>query len=154
MQSLESTLVLAVTFMSILGKVCIGQDVPGAYPTIGSLAAFRPVESSSVCGEGGSDDYCLYTPDSVASLLPNCMQVQCNNTCPFSSSSPSPIDLASLSSSFGPGVSATQGRPGSTSSALRFQNSSISIPAASVPAISNNGFSFAAWIKQDEDNHG
>lgn len=151
MQALRHLLLLlAVSLKSSVR----GQTVQGEYPSISALSTFRPVESSSVCGEGGPENYCVYTTDSVASLLPNCMQLQCNNTCPFSSVSPIPLDLAAFSGSFGSGISATQGLPGSSSQALRFQNSSISIPAASVPTITGNGFSFASWINQDQGNEG
>jgi hypothetical protein len=136
-------------------KSCVwGQTILGEYPTISALSTLRPVESTSVCGEGGPESYCVYTTDPAASLLPNCMQLECNNTCPFSSASPSLLDLAALSGSFGDGVSATAGRPGSSSQALRFQNSSISIPVASVPAITSNTFSFASWVNQDQGNEG
>ena len=132
-----------------------GQEVLGEYPSLSAqLSTFRPVESTSVCGEDGSEDYCLYTTDSTASLPPKCMRLQCDDTCPFNSTSPLPLDLASLAGSFGMGISATQGRPGTTSAALQFQDSSISVLAAIVPAISVNGFSFAAWINQDEGNEG
>lgn len=130
------------------------QTILGEYPGINSLATFRPVESTSICGENGTESYCDYTSNAVASLLPNCARLQCDSSCPFTSASPEPLDLATLFGSFGSGVSATQGRPGSSTSALRFQDSSISISAANVPLISANGFSFAAWFNQDEGNEG
>ncbi len=154
MRSLQRLLLLAIASLGAVGRFSRGQTVVGENPAISVLSTSRPVESSSVCGESGPEDYCAYTADEVASLSPNCMLLSCNNMCPFSSSSPIPLDLGSLSSSFGSGISATQGRPGSTSSALRFQNSSISIPAASTPIISDNGFSLALWINQDEGNQG
>ena len=152
----RSWLVAAACLTLTLNHLTSGQTetVTGEYPQISALSSFRPVESSSVCGEDGPQSYCVFTTDPGASLLPNCMRVTCDSTCPFGSTSPVPFDLASLSGSLGTGVSATQGRPGSESSALRFQNSSISIPAASVPVISSEGFSFAAWINQDEGNEG
>lgn len=153
MQALRHLLLLLASLVA--QESCVwGQTVQGEYPSISALSTFRPVQSSSVCGEGGPESYCVYTTDSAASLLPNCMQLQCNNTCPFSSASPLPLDLAALSGSIGSGISATQGRPGSSSQALRFQNSSISIPAASVPTITGNGFSFTSWINQDQGNEG
>lgn len=154
MHSLQRLLLLVVTSLSVMDRFSRGQTVPGEYPSINALSTFRPVDSSSVCGVGGPEDYCVYTVDSAASLLPQCMRVQCDNTCPFSSMSPMPLALASLSSSFNTGVSATQGRPGRNASALRFQNSSITVPGASVPVISSDGFSFATWINQDQGNEG
>lgn len=152
MRQLQQLLLL----LAALSGSVRGQEILGEYPSISAqLSTFRPVESTSVCGEDGAENYCLYTTDSTASLPPNCVQLVCDDTCPFSSASPLPLDLASLSGSFGTGISATQGRPGTTSSALRFQDSSISILAANVPAISSDdGFSFAAWINQDEGNEG
>ena len=147
-------LLLIALLVANLERFSRAQNVLGEYPGISSLAAFRPVETSSVCGENGPEDYCLYTSNAGASLLPNCQRAQCDNTCPFSSRSPTPLGLAALSGNFGSGISGTQGRPGSSSQALRFQNSSISIPAARVPVISSNGFSFAVWINQDEGNQG
>ncbi len=152
MQSFKSLLFFGAVCLSTLRQFTTGQ-VLGENPPLASLAAFRPVESSSVCGENGAENYCVYTADSAASL-PSCTRVQCNNTCPFSSSSPIPLDLPSLSSSFSSGISATEGRPGSSTQALRFQSSSLSIPAVSIPPISSNGFSFSAWINQDEGNEG
>lgn len=154
MRFLQQLWIVTTISLTLLNHPANGQTVPGEYPDISVLSTFRPVQSSSVCGENSPESYCIYTTDSEASLLPNCMQVQCDNTCPFGSTSPVPLDLASLSSSFDLGVSATQGRPGGESSALRFQNSSISVPAASVPPFSSNGFSIAAWINQDEGNNG
>ncbi len=147
-------LLLYAVLLGTLNHYSIGQTLPGQYPSISALSAFRPVQSSSVCGENGTENYCVYTSDSDASLLPNCMQLQCNDTCPFSSASPAGLDLASLAGSFGSGVSATQGRPGSTSSALRFQNSSISIAAANLPPLTSSGLSFTMWINQDQGNEG
>lgn len=123
-------------------------------PPITTVGAFRPVQSNSICGVNGLEDYCVYTASEVASLSPNCMRAQCNNMCPFSSTSPSPLDLVSLAGSFSAGVSATQGMPGRVGSAILFQGGSISVTTAQVPLISSSGFSFAAWINQDEGNSG
>lgn len=129
------------------------QIVQGEYPPISGVAAFRPVTASSVCGSGGAEGYCGYTIDDSASLAPNCIETVCNNTCPHASSSPPPVSLATLGT-FGPGVTTTEGRPGSTADALRFESSFVSIPASAVPLVGDRGFSFAAWIRQDEGNAG
>ena len=154
MCSFQWLLLLSAISLSTFNHFSSGQTVSGEYPTINALSAFRPVQSSSVCGQNGPEDYCTFTSNSQASLLPNCMQLQCDNTCPFGSTSPAGLDLASLAGSFGSGVSATQGRPGTTTAALRFQNSSISIAAANLPPLSSNGFSFTLWVKQDQGNEG
>lgn len=124
-------------------------------PPIQTVGAFRPVQSNSICGMNGLEDYCIYTTDEAASLSPNCMRDQCDNTCPFSSTPPSPLDLVSLAGSFSGGVTATQGMPGREGSAVSFQGGSISVVTAEVPLISStNGFSFTAWINQDNGNRG
>ena len=145
---------LLSAFLLMMAGRARGQTVLGENPAISALSTFRPADSTSVCGAEGPQDYCLFTANAGDSLAPNCVRLRCDNTCPFASASPHPVDLASLASSIGSGVSATQGRPGTTSSALRFQNSSITVPAASVPAFSDQGFSFALWINQDEGNEG
>lgn len=150
----EWLLLLSAVSLSTLNHFSMGQTESGQYPSITALSAFRPVQSSSVCGQNGAENYCAFTTDSTASLLPNCNELECNSTCPFGSSSPAGLDLATLSGSFGSGVSATQGRPGSSTQALRFQNSSISIAAANLQPLSSNGFSFALWINQDPGNQG
>ncbi len=123
-------------------------------PPIQTVGSFRPVESSSTCGSSGLENYCIYTGDEGASLAPNCMRAQCNNTCPFSSTSPTPLDLVLLAGSLSSGVSATQGMPGREDNAIDFRGGSISVGTAGVPLISSNGFSFAVWINQDEGNRG
>lgn len=150
MDSIKLLMLLAYLLASFVHD----RGVEGVSPPISALGAFRPAQSTSVCGKNGVEDYCIYTSDAAASLLPNCITAQCNDTCPISSTSPSPFNLVSLAGSFGQGVSATQGRPGSETSAILFQDGSISIATASVPIASANGFSFAAWINQDEGNNG
>ena len=151
MDSIKSLLLLGCLLASCLQNTRVDSQ---SNPPINALGAFRPAQSTSVCGESGVEEYCIYTSDSAASLFPNCMTAQCDDTCPISSTSPSPFNLVSLAESFSEGVSATQGRPGSETSAVLFQDGSISITTASVPLISDNGFSFAAWINQDEGDIG
>ena len=129
------------------------QIVQGEYPPISGVAAFKPVTASSVCGSDGAAGYCSYTIDDEASLAPNCIEAVCNNTCPHSSLSPPPVSLATLGT-FGPGVTTTEGRPGSTADALRFESSFVDISASVVPLVGDRGFSFAAWIRQNEGNVG
>ena len=132
---------------------CYAQLIVGEYPPISSVATYRPVTATSTCGEGGNDNYCRFTTDSTASLAPNCITDVCNRTCPHSASSPRPTAVATLGS-LGSGVAATQGRPGSTTSALEFQNSSVVVSVARVPLIGDLGFSFAAWVNQNPGNVG
>ena len=127
--------------------------VPGEYPPIGIVATFRPVTATSVCGASGPEDYCSYTEDNEASLAPNCILATCDNTCPHSSTSPPPTLLATLGT-FGPGVSTAEGRPGSSGTALSFNSSFVAVPAALVPPLGDSGFSFTAWIRQEEGNTG
>ena len=133
--------------------ICRAQVPLGEYPAISSVATFRPVTATSTCGESGAENYCRFTSDSTASLAPNCIADVCNGTCPHSSQSPDPTPIATLGS-LGSGVSPTQGRPGSSTSALEFQNSSITVSVARVPQIAGGGFSFSAWINQNEGNTG
>lgn len=135
------------------GPFACRAQLVGEYPPISSVATYRPVTATSTCGEGVAENYCRYTANSVASLAPNCIADVCNNTCPHSSSSPDPIAIATLGS-LGSGVSATQGRPGSSTSALQFQESSINVSVARVPLIGDQGFSFSAWINQNVGNVG
>ncbi len=124
----------------------------GEYPTISSVATYRPITASSVCGANGGEEYCEYTADAVASLAPNCLSQICDNTCPHSASSPNPVALATLGSFVG--VTTEEGRPGSTGQALRFNSSFVEVSAAFVPPLSGDGFSFATWVNQDEGNEG
>ena len=134
--------------------LCSNAQTPvGEYPPIRSVASYRPVTSTSVCGVNNAEDFCRYTRDTVASLAPNCMRETCNNTCPFSSTSPSATRIAVLGTR-GSGVSTTEGRPDSSTGALQFQNSFISVPGAQVPTVGDHGFSFVAWINQEADNVG
>ena len=128
-------------------------QLSGVYPPISSVATYRPVTATSTCGEGGAENYCRFTADSVASLAPNCIADVCNNTCPHSSASPDPVAIATLGS-LGSGVTTIEGRPGSSTSALDFQNSSIVVSAARVPLIGGQGLSFSVWINQSPGNTG
>lgn len=150
------TLLLTSLLLHLVGDIftnCGAQLLLGEYPPISSVATYRPVTATSTCGEGGAESYCRFTADSTGSLAPNCITTVCNSTCPHSSSSPVPTAIATLGS-LGSGVVATQGRPGSSTSALEFQNSSIVVSAARVPLIGDQGLSFAAWINRDQGNIG
>lgn len=147
------TMLLSASLALHLVIMCHAQNLLGEYPPISSVATFRPATASSTCGIDGAETYCRFTTDSTASLAPNCISDVCNSTCPYSSSSPSPIPIATLGS-LGSGVMATQGRPGSSTAALEFANSSISVLAARVPLVGDRGMSFAAWINQDQGNTG
>ena len=151
-----SVRLLVITVLLVISAVPVATQNPeiGEYPSIINVAPYRPVTSNSVCGVNGAEDFCMYTQDSAASLAPNCIAAVCNNTCPHSSTSPAPIRLAALADSFGDGVSTEAGRPGSTGEALRFNSSFVRVAGALVPPISDGGFSFGAWIKQDAGNSG
>ena len=148
-----SLLLLLIELLFFGIRPARAQIVQGENPPISGVAAFRPVMASSVCGSNGAEGYCSYTTDSEASLAPNCIEAVCNNTCPHSSSSPPPVSLATLGT-FGPGVTTTEGRPGSSAGALRFDSSFVNISANVVPIVGDRGFSFGAWIRQDEGNEG
>ena len=149
------TFILACLVLHFGGGPLVSRaQVPlGEYPPISSVATFRPVTATSTCGEDGAENYCRFTSDSSASLAPNCIADVCNNTCPHSSQSPDPTPIATLGS-LGSGVTPTQGRPGSSTSALEFLNSSITVSVARVPLIADAGFSFSAWINQNQGNVG
>ena len=150
-QSVHLLLLLLAAGLHV--EPCSCQVVLGEYPSPTSVATYRPVTASSICGANGAENYCRYTTDATASLAPNCMSTVCNNTCPFSSSSPPPIQIATLGT-LGAGVTTTNGRPGTATGALRFVNSSINVSETLLPIVDGRGFSFAAWINQDEENTG
>ena len=149
------TFLLASILLHFAGQslICHAQELLGEYPPISSVATYRPVTATSTCGVNGAETYCRFTSDSAASLAPNCISDVCNNTCPHSSSSPAPTPIATLGS-LGSGVVATQGRPESSTGALDFTNSSITVLAARVPLVGNQGLSFSVWINQNQDNIG
>lgn len=150
-QSVHLLLLLLAAGLHV--EPCSCQVVLGEYPSPTSVATYRPVTASSVCGANGAENYCRYTTDAAASLAPQCISTVCNNTCPFSSSSPPPIQIATLGT-FSAGVTTTNGRPGTATGALRFVNSSINVSETLLPIVDGRGFSFAAWINQDEGNTG
>ena len=128
----------------------------GAYPSVASVATYRPVTADSVCGSDGPEQYCQYTTDADISpsfgLLPSCIEATCDNTCPHSASSPAGFRPAAAGT-LGSGVAAAPGREGGEeNTAFRFQSSSIQVPASSVPLLDENGFTFAAWINRDSDS--
>ena len=142
---------LAILLTQLVG---IGVAQLGEYPPIMSVATSKPVTASSVCGSGSVEPFCAYTSDSTASLAPNCIATNCSSTCPFSDTSPTPLDLFGVVDSFPPGVSTVAGRPGSAGDALEFQDSSLEVQASNLPLIGDLGFTFAAWINQNAGNNG
>ncbi len=109
--------------------------------------------ATAECGSEAMENFCEFTADATASLAPNCIATVCDGSCPYGSLSPEAIPLATLGT-FGQGVSTVEGRPSSTTSALRFDNSSITVPSSRVPLLTESGFSFAVWINQDPENTG
>ena len=126
----------------------------GAYPSVASVATYRPVTADSVCGANGPEQYCQYTNDADAffGLLPTCIEATCDNTCPHATESPDPFRLAAVGT-LGSGVTPARGR-GGENTAFRFESSSIEVAAELVPALTANGFSFATWINSDPNTSG
>ena len=133
---------IAYILLFLLQGIAFAQR--GEYPVIENLAPFKPVSSTSLCGRDRAESYCLFTTNSVASFAPNCITRVCNNTCPFGSQSPQPLDLISLGT-FGAGVTLSPAGPGSQRSSVFINGSSISIPPESI-VVQEAGLSFAAWI--------
>lgn len=124
----------------------------GQFPVPKSIALNKPIFATSTCGTNGAENFCGFSTDIAASLAPNCLNSTCNDTCHYSDRSPSPIDLTTFGD-LGEGVTIEFGGPSvSNSSVLRFSNSYVNI--SSISLISANGFSFAAWIKQESGNTG
>ena len=151
------TLLAAALVLHSLVSPSHSQQQTGAYPSVASVATYRPVFADSVCGSDGPEQYCRYTSDAAVSpslgLLPSCIPATCDNTCPHSSSSPIGSPLAEAGT-LGSGVTAAQGRRvDEENSAFRFQSSSIEVPAAAVPLLGEQGFTFAAWINRDPDSN-
>lgn len=119
----------------------------GEYPGIINLAPFKPVTSTSVCGNEKAESYCQFTSDSTASFAPNCISRVCNNTCSFGRQSPVPVDLISMGT-FGAGVTLAPAGPGSQISSVFINNSSVSIPSELI-VLQEAEFSFAAWINME-----
>lgn len=125
----------------------------GAYPSVGSVATYRPVMADSVCGSDGPEQYCQYTTNTAVSsslgLLPSCLNLTCDNTCPHSDSSPEEF-RPSATGVLGTGVSTVKGRDGTENAAFQFQSSSIEVN--SVPLLGEEGFTFAAWVNRESGN--
>ncbi len=152
MRTNRSSRILLGFLLAILPLRLVHAQVRGEYPDPHSLATYRPVTATSICGVDGPEDYCEYTTDAAASLAPNCIAQVCDNTCPHSAVSPPPVELATLGAFVG--VTTEAGRPGSSGQALRFNSSFVEVDAAFVPPLSDDGFSFASWIRQQEGNEG
>lgn len=124
----------------------------GAYPSVASVATYRPVTANSVCGASGPEQYCRYTTDTSVSpslgLLPSCTEATCDNTCPHSATSPVPFQPAAVGT-LGSGVTRVPGRAGGENTAFLFESSSIEVAVDQVPVLSENGFSFATWINRN-----
>ena len=145
------TLLLAVFALEFLPSPAHSQQT-GAYPSVASVATYRPVTADSVCGANGPEPYCQYTTDAEASfgLLPNCIEATCDNTCPHATESPDPFRPSTVGT-LGSGVTPAQGREGGENTAFQFESSFIEVAAELVPPLTANGFSFAAWINRDQD---
>ena len=144
-------LMVTVLVLQSLLSPCHSQQT-GAYPSVASVATYRPVTADSVCGSDGPEQYCRYTSDTVVSqslgLLPTCIEATCDDTCPHSASSPEGFQLAATGS-LGSGVTPAQGRDSEEeNTAFLFQSSSIQVPASAVPQLGDQ-FTFAAWINRD-----
>ena len=152
---MAKAVVLFATFIILLRLYVIkSQVVIGEFPQPSTVALNKPILVSSTCGIESPDTFCDYTSNSAASLAPNCISAVCNDSCPYSDSSPIPTDL-STAGTLGSGVSnVTVNGPGKSSTALQFSNSFVSIPSSNVPQISVDGFTFVAWIKQNAGNSG
>lgn len=124
----------------------------GAHPNVASIATYRPVTANSVCGANGPEQYCQFTTDTSVSpslgLLPSCAVATCDNTCPHSTTSPEAAAVGTL----GSGVTRVPGRAGGENTAFLFESSSIEVPADQVPALGENGFSFATWINRSSSS--
>ena len=148
-------LLAAVIFLQFLLSPSHSQQT-GAYPSVASVATYRPVTADSLCGSNGPEQYCQYTTDTVVSqslgLLPSCIEATCDNTCPHSDSSPAGFRLAAAGT-LGSGVTAALGRESGEQTAFRFQSSSVEVPASALPLLSDNGFTFAAWINRESSSN-
>ena len=148
-------LLAAVIFLQFLLSPSHSQQT-GAYPSVASVATYRPVTADSLCGSNGPEQYCQYTTDTVVSqslgLLPSCIEATCDNTCPHSDSSPAGFRLAAAGT-LGSGVTAALGRESGEQTAFRFQSSSVEVPASAMPLLSDNGFTFAAWINRESSSN-
>lgn len=129
----------------------------GAYPSVASVATYRPVAANSVCGANGPEQYCQFTTDTSVSpslgLLPSCDEATCDNTCPHSATSPAAFHPAAVGT-LGLGVTRVPGRSGGENTAFLFESSSIEVAADQVPVLSENGFSFATWINRSSSSRG
>lgn len=124
----------------------------GEFPAATPVGLYTSVSTTASCGTQAAEEFCVFTSDAAASLAPNCISSVCNNTCPQSDQSPAPINLESIGQ-LGPGVTviASTGLPGASQTVIFFNESSISIEPALIPLVAiSGGFSFAAWIKQQD----
>lgn len=115
------------------------------------ISANKPVTATSTCGADGPETFCGYS-----NPMEDCSIVTCDDSCPFSNSSPTPVNLVEIGE-LGSGVvvSDSVAGPGFTGMIADFINdTSVRISAADVPQISNEGFTFASWIKQSSDTNG
>lgn len=153
MKAVHRTRMLVVFVLLFLPSPAHPQQT-GAYPSVASVATYRPVTANSVCGANGPEQYCQYTTDTAVSpslgLLPSCVEATCDNTCPHSATSPVAFRPAAVGT-LGSGVTRVPGRAGENTAFL-FESSSIEVAADQVPALSENGFSFATWINRRSSN--
>ena len=147
---------LLVLLLQLLASPSHSQQT-GAYPSVASVATYKPVTADSVCGANGPEQYCKYTSDTAVSpslgLLPSCIEARCDNTCPHSTTSPDPFRPASAGT-LRSGVTQVEGR-GGDATAFQFESSSIEVAANVVPALGapDDGFTFATWINRNPDSN-
>lgn len=142
---------LLIVLVAYLLHSCSSQN--GEFPAPSTASQNKPVTATSTCGIDGPEAYCAYTINAADSLAPICMEETCDDTCPFSDTSPSPVNLENLGT-LGSGVSLATDRLGDPNGALSFSNSAINISSSSVPQVADNGFTFAVWVKQAIGNSG
>ena len=125
---------------------------PAEFPEIVDISSYKPITATSTCGADGAETYCGYD-GLIEDSLASCSIATCNDSCPFSDTSPTPFNLIKI----GSGVDIINNTgPGFTGEIANFTNDSfIHILATNAPQISNDkGFTFASWIKQSSNANG
>ena len=127
---------------------------PAEFPeTVDDISSYKPITATSTCGADGAETYCGYD-GLIEDSLASCSIGTCNDSCPFSDTSPTPFNLTTIGS--GIDIIYTDTGPGFTGEIANFMNDDfILVPAADAPQISNDkGFTFASWIKQSSNANG
>ena len=149
--------VLLPVYVVHIAHLCYA--LPAEFPvTNNNILAHKPITATSTCGANGAETYCGYGGSPIEdSLAPSCsIATTCDDSCPFSDTSPTPINLIKIGSGVTGAVITDDDGPGFTGEIANFTNdSSIHVSAADAPQISNDkGFTFASWIKQSSNNNG